>query len=88
MINTVTGPVKPEDLGRTLIHEHLICTSAEFCNQRGWLADDAVLNIILKKLKFVSEKFGIRTIVDGTPQILGRDLALLKKVSELSGVNI
>ena len=89
MIDTVTGPISLEELGQTLIHEHIICTGAEFQKSfSNWLPKETVMNIALAKLKYVSEKFQIRTIIDGTPLTLGRDLMLLKEVSERSGVQI
>ena len=38
MINTVTGRIKLEELGNTLIHEHIICTGTELQkNFADWL---------------------------------------------------
>ena len=89
MINTVTGPIAPGDLGTTLIHEHIICSSSEFQYAfPGWLPEEKVIDIAVAKLRFAAEKYQVRPVVDGTPLSLGRDIGLLRKVSERSGVQI
>ena len=89
MIQTVTGPIHLEELGQTLIHEHIICTGAEFQTAfPSWLPRETVLDIAVKKLKYISENWQVRTVVDATPLTLGRDLQLLKEASERSGVQI
>lgn len=88
MINTVTGKIKKSELGRVLMHEHVICTSHEFQNFPGWLDRSIIVPVAVEKIKYVSENFGIKTIIDATPQILGRNLDLLKEISEKSGVQI
>lgn len=88
-ISTVCGPIDAEKLGNTLIHEHIICTSPEFyfsCN--NFLPRQKVLDIACAKVRLAAEKYHINTIIDGTPLSLGRDLGLLKEVSELTQVNI
>lgn len=89
-VMTVTGPAAPEDLGRTLVHEH--CTFA----YPGWYADDSVapydrdeaertcLEVLGK-----AHRWGVRTIVDATAaDVGGRDPVLLKKLSEKTGMHI
>lgn len=90
MINTVSGPVPREQLGSALIHEHIICSSSEFqyAFHGEWLPREKVVDIAVAKLRFIAENCGIRTFVDGTPLTLGRDIDLLKEVSERSGVQI
>ena len=78
MINTVTGKIKKSELGRVLMHEHVICTSHEFQDFPGWLDRSIIVPVAVEKIKYVSENFGIKTIIDATPQILGRNLYLLK----------
>jgi phosphotriesterase-related protein len=88
-INTVLGPIAPEELGVTLMHEHIIYGAA------GWYADntvapldrDAVIKSSLSVLKTL-KTYGLQTFVDATANDTGRDAALLKEVSEKSGVNI
>ena len=88
-INTVCGSVDLNDLGNTLIHEHIICTSPEFFREyNNWLPRQQVLDIACAKVRYAAEKYNIQTIVDGTPLSLGRDFQLLQEVSQATDVNI
>lgn len=87
-IATVLGEIDVEDLGRTLIHEHLFISfpGAEFDPlarfDRATFVGQAVNR--LKELR----SFGVRTFVDPCPMELGRDPLLMAEVSEKSGVHI
>ena len=87
---TVTGPISPERLGITLMHEHFTFAYP------GWFADDSLTPynrdtaeaVCLKVLDDV-KKLGVKTIVDATAaDVGGRDPILLKNLSVKSGVNI
>jgi phosphotriesterase-related protein len=88
-VNTVSGPVSPDDLGITLMHEHVIF------GYPGWYGDctmapfnrDAAVAAGLKTMEEI-KAYGVETFVDATPNETGRDPELLKEVSEKSGVNI
>lgn len=85
MIHTVRGPVAPEDLGRTLPHEHVFC---DFYRVTGNL--DHVLNdeaLALDELGALA-KAGGRAVVDVTTPDLGRNPAALRRVSERSGLHV
>ena len=75
-------------MGPTLPHEHVL---VDFVGAREASRDrydsDEVYRIALPHLKRVREQ-GIRTLVDCTPAYLGRDPALLRRLSESSGLNI
>jgi phosphotriesterase-related protein len=89
-VMTVTGPVAPDSLGLTLMHEH--CTFA----YPGWFADESVEPYSPQKAEAACLKvledirtLGVKTVVDATAaDVGGRDPLLLKKLSEKSGVNI
>jgi phosphotriesterase-related protein len=90
MINTVMGPVSPDKIGRTLMHEH-------FCfGYAGWTADlslapydpEAALLAGLQAIE-TAGAVGIQTIVDATPNDAGgRDPLLFKELSKRTGINI
>jgi len=85
---TVTGYIDAEDLGNTLIHEHILVDfigAAQYDPSR-W-NDEEVINKVLPYLKEIKVA-GCRTLIDCTPNYLGRDVLLLQKLSELSGLNI
>ena len=89
-IMTVLGPISAGDLGVTLVHEHMVLGFP------GWFADETVAPYdrmaieakcleVLKDIKSV----GVQSIIDTTPcDMGGRDAALLKGLSEKSGINI
>ena len=88
-INTVLGPIAPEELGVTLMHEHIIYGAA------GWYADntvapfdrEAVIKSSLSVMKTL-KRYGLQTFVDATANDTGRDADLLKEISAKSGVNV
>jgi phosphotriesterase-related protein len=89
MINTVLGPISPDKLGQTLVHEHFVC------GQGGWFADASIapykrseaLKTNLEVCKAALDA-GIKTIVDCTPCDFPRDPLLYKQLSEKTGINI
>lgn len=89
-INTVLGKVSSEKLGKILSHEHIICCShaMKFAFGNKWYNKEEVIDTASKLLIQAKEGYGIETIIDGTPVNLGRDLYIMQKVSEKSGVNI
>ena len=87
-INAVLGSIDIESLGYTLVHEHILSTSAglqstypEFINRQ------ATIDLAVKHLQ-ECYKEGIRTLVDMAPFDLGRDIHALVEVSQKSGVQI
>ena len=87
-IMTVKGPVKADDLGFTLSHEHILVDfiGAEKVDKQRYNADD-VFATALPFLKEVKQK-GCVTFVDCTPAYIGRDVQLLQRLSNASGLNI
>jgi phosphotriesterase-related protein len=88
-VNSVTGSVSPNELGKTLVHEHIIF------GYGGWYVNDTLMPFnreaciktaldTLKELK----AYGVDTVVDCTPCDCGRDPGLLKEISEKSGMKI
>jgi phosphotriesterase-related protein len=89
MVNTVLGEISPDELGMTLMHEHVIYGYA------GWYADATMSpfdreNLVKTAVKTMGElkNYGLKTYVDATPNDSGRDPELLKEISEKSGMNI
>jgi phosphotriesterase-related protein len=87
--NTVLGPVPVDDLGLTLMHEHL---AAHF---PGWEYDakgrpfdvETIAQHCAELLK-APMAHGMRTLVDAGPADAGRHPLLQKRVAELTGLNI
>ena len=85
---TVGGPIRPEEMGPTLPHEHILVdfVGAKEVSRDRYDADE-VDRIALPHLRRIRDQ-GIRTLVDCTPAYLGRDPALLRRLSGVSGLNI
>lgn len=88
-VNTVLGPISPEDMGVTLPHEHIAY------GYPGWEGDQTVAPfdraaIVKAALEMMEQlkAFGVKTYVDATPNDGGRFPEILREVSEKSGVHI
>lgn len=90
MIRTVIGNIKEEDIGLTLVHEHICCYSEYLYQMAGksYLDKEQLITISSHYLKELKEKYGLNTFIDCTPINIGRDITLLKEVSKKSGINI
>lgn len=85
---TVRGPVESASMGNTLIHEHILVdfVGAKLSSPERWNRD-SVIEKVLPLLEDLSRS-GCQTLIDCTPSYLGRDVVLLKDLSDLSGLNI
>ena len=86
-IMTVNGPESPGKMGITLEHEHILVDfiGADSTGYFRWNRD----SVIKRAMPFVMEakENGVKTIIECTPEWLGRDPLLLRSVSRLTGVN-
>jgi phosphotriesterase-related protein len=88
-VQTTTGPAAIDDLGRTLIHEHVLVGFP------GWQLDatappfarDEVMARGIDQMQELSD-LGVRTFVDPCPMDLGRDAEFLAELSQKSGMRI
>jgi phosphotriesterase-related protein len=88
-INTVTGTATAEQLGTTLMHEHLMIGWA------GWELDcaaprferKAAMRNCVERLKELRD-LGLGTFVDPCPMDIGRDVRFMAEVADASGVRI
>ena len=87
-VMTVLGPIPAGEMGTTLPHEHVL---VDFIGadkvDRGRYDADEVHKIALPHLRRIREQ-GVRTLVECTPAYLGRDPALLRRLSEASGLHL
>jgi phosphotriesterase-related protein len=88
-INTVLGSIAAEDLGVTLIHEHIVAGFP------GWECDplsrpynrEKMVQLSLRSLEPV-KAYGLNAMVDATPADLYRDVEIMKAVSEQLQIHI
>lgn len=85
-IQTVRGPIEPERLGFTLVHEHLHLEMWHSSGDGfiGQIDDDEILAAELSAFSDV----GGSCLVDQTPRGAGRQPARLQKLSNATGVEI
>jgi phosphotriesterase-related protein len=86
-VNSVLGPVDVDDLGFTLMHEHVIVSAAGIPQDYHELLGPDFIDKITRALT-LAKQGGIDTIVDATTLDLGRDVNVLAEASRVSGVNI
>ncbi len=85
---TVRGAIPPQDLGMTLMHEHVMVDfigAAQVGKDR--YDPDEVFRVVLPYLASI-RSLGCRTLVECTPAYLGRDPVLLTRLSGASGVRL
>ena len=88
-VNTVLGPVDTADFGFTLSHEHVGTNAAglrhtypEFIDREGIVEQSTAA------MKEVYDEAGVRTIIDVSTFDLGRDVEMIRRVAEGSGMQI
>jgi phosphotriesterase-related protein len=87
-VQTVCGPVPLGALGPTLVHEHLVVHYEPVAYQWPHLTNERDVIAIAKRKVDAAMKHGIRTIVDPTAPGLGRNVRLLRQISEATGINV
>ena len=87
-VNSVLGPVDVNDLGFTLMHEHVLNSSAGIPQTFPELVDrDQAIARGIAALKDAAAE-GVRTYVDVTTMDLGRDIGVIRTVAEQVDVHI
>jgi phosphotriesterase-related protein len=80
-VNTVRGPVQPDTLGRTLMHEHIFVLSPEIEKTVEEWDEDAQQARAVAKLRELKQR-GIDTLVDLTVVGLGRYIPRIATIAE------
>lgn len=87
-LNSVLGSIKPDDLGFTLMHEHILVVNSALCQAFPALMNrDEVIRKAVEEIKAAKE-YGVNTIVDVTPINLGRDIQLIREVAEKADIQV
>lgn len=88
VVQTVGGQLAAEQLGKTLIHEHILVDfiGADSTGYHRWDRAEVVQEVLpyLQEIKAL----GYETLIECTPAYLGRDPLLLQTLSEQSGLQI
>ncbi len=83
LIQSVTGKIKPEKLGKTLMHEHVLV------GYSGWEADwirpgqskREMRKVAAEKIEEMKDQ-GIKSMIDPCPSDLGRDIEFIAEVAQ------
>ena len=92
VIRTVSGDIPPAALGVTLPHEHLYCDQ-RLCRSAGGFPQASSL-MILRDVDLVVKELGDfvaaggRAVAEMTVHGWGRDVAVLRQISERAGVHV
>jgi phosphotriesterase-related protein len=87
-VESVTGPIDLDDLGTTLIHEHLKVRSEPSGEQYPHLYDeDDAFRRSTEQARAVMEQ-GVKTVVDPSCMYLGRDIDFMRRVAEETGLQV
>jgi phosphotriesterase-related protein len=87
-VHTVQGPVDAEELGLTLVHEHVRFRDEAVAEQWPGRYDEQLeLDAALLAVNAAKDR-GVRTIVDPTAMFGGRDVNFMKRVAQETGVQI
>lgn len=87
-IITVSGLISPAQLGTTLAHEHVLVDFSGAANYApGNYNHQEALNRILPELSKL-KAHGVQTLIECTPNYVGRDVLLLKQLTEKSGIKL
>ena len=85
-IESVTGPIAAEDLGVTLIHEHLRARDEANAIQFPHIYDDAALEQTALEAAQAAVDRGVKTIGEPTAMFLGRDVEFIERVATQAGL--
>ncbi|HEV7347147.1 phosphotriesterase [Telluribacter sp.] len=85
---SVNGQVPAQDLGTTLIHEHILVDfiGADQISPERWKREEVTKKVLPYLME--AKARGVKSILDCTPAFLGRDVQLLKDLSQRSGLHI
>ncbi len=87
-IETVQGAVDVQELGVTLVHEHMRARDDAVAAEWPDAYDEQTeLESALSEVR-AAKGHGVQTIVDPTAMYLGRDVRFMKRVADESGVRI
>ena len=87
-VQTIAGPVDAEQLGRTLVHEHLCVRAEPVVAQFPHLYDpERAYQQAVEAARSVMDQ-GVRTIADPAVMDLGRDVRFSTRVAEETGLQV
>ena len=87
-VETVAGPIDAEDLGLTLIHEHFFSRDEAVAFQWPHVMDDEEEHRLAMESAEAVKSHGVRTVVEPTAMLLGRDVRRSQRLAADSGLQV
>lgn len=87
-VQTVQGPIDTEELGLTLIHEHFFSSDEAVSVQWPHVRDREQEDQLAREVAEAVKSHGVRTVVEPTAMLLGRDIEASRRLAEDSGLQI
>ena len=86
-IVTVGGPIPADQMGRSLVHEHIVCDFTGAQSEQKTYALEDVVQALEPHLLALRDR-GYTGFVDCTPEYIGRDVHVLRVLSQRTGLHI
>ena len=86
-IHTVQGPINTSQLGLTLTHEHIMSNFGSDISETSKYDSLKLFNQVIPYLKQL-KSYGVNSIFDCTTKYFGRNVDLLKMISDSTGLQI
>jgi phosphotriesterase-related protein len=88
-IQTILGPIQPEALGTTLMHEHLLPRpQIPSPPAKPPFSARIDINDVVRELKHARDVYGLRSVVDCTPRRSPQELDNMALLSRETGINV
>jgi phosphotriesterase-related protein len=88
LVPTVTGDISIDELGFTLPHEHIVLFEPELDqNYPGWWNESEQVGIAQDRLCRLKQ-LGVDSLIDMTVLGLGRNVELIRRIAEPTGINV
>ncbi|MCB0860338.1 MAG: phosphotriesterase [Solirubrobacterales bacterium] len=87
-VNTVTGEIAADELGLTLIHEHFYSSDEAVSVQWPHVRDRQQEHDLAVESAEAVKGHGVRTVVEPTAMLLGRDVQASRQLAEETGLQI
>jgi phosphotriesterase-related protein len=87
-VQTVRGAIDAEELGLTLIHEHFFSSDEAVSVQWPHVRDRELEDQLAREAAEAVKSHGVRTVVEPTAMLLGRDIGASRRLADDSGLQI
>jgi phosphotriesterase-related protein len=87
-VESVRGPIEADDLGLTLVHEHLRFRDEAVADQWPHLYDENEEHTSALEAARAALANGVKTICEPTVMFGGRDVRFLRRISEEAGLQV